>query len=105
MDAAGWHWAFYAFRELGEFGQDPQYLGLVVAWRDRGDRVSPARQVPHARQGEQAANPGAQREADHSERGAFVGTETVPEHLLETGGDALLVIGRARPHRRRMSGQ
>jgi hypothetical protein len=49
--------------------------------------------------GEHAADPGAEREADHGERGPVVGVEAVAEHLLEPAGDRELVGQRARPER------
>jgi hypothetical protein len=55
-----------------ELRQDTQDLTLVVARRDHRDRVALGREVPHTRGGEQAAHPGAQREAHHGEGAAYV---------------------------------
>lgn len=88
----------------GQLGQHPRDLPPVGARGDHGDRVTALGQVTAAPEGEQAADPGAEREADHGERPALQGLEGVPEHLLEPLGDDPLVARRARPERRRAGG-
>jgi hypothetical protein len=64
------------------------------------DRITLRREMPHARAGEHAADPGAEREADDGQRALFMRAESVAEYLLEAHRDRELVGLGARPEGR-----
>ena len=66
-----------------KFGDNSVYLRFVVARRDDRDRISLARKIPATIRRKHTTNPGAEREADDSERTALVGVKAIVEYLFE----------------------